>query len=539
MAEAVIEPAETKPQVIVPIRNAILVNRNMGLWAVFVFSFSSIGLVYSGLIPFSTLAGTWPGANLPGVIGIAGLTILPLLYVFSAIGAIAPRYGADYVVASRVVSPPLAFASSWTLVVFLALAAGSIAASIAQNLIPIFSRIMSMVFLDETVKEISQWATSPTGIITIGTVGIILVFLFLNTPPRVTSRVLFFGVIVSALGWIVPCVLFAIQTPEVFQISWEELMGQGTFWNNLQQARGLGMKADFSTVPMLIAGFMSTLWLFSGSFNPVYFASEIKNPKKNLLIGNIIALIAGVALMAVMAYLLQHIVAAEWLSAESFLLQTGADQQTVMPWLPFYAIVLYPNTFLLRFIGLSSVLSYLMMALALLYTASRIMLAWGEDHLIPSYFTFVHPQLRIPLISVLIVCLLAVMGVVETALNTGVDDRVNPVFFFACVAFLPVLGMTLLPFRRREWFQQSTGFLRAHIGPVPVVTIMGVLCMILLMGVVASFVIWPGFNPLNSDTLLWFGVMFASGLVWFFGRRIFLKRQGQDIGPLLESVPEE
>jgi hypothetical protein len=55
----------------------------------------------------------------------------------------------------------------------------------------------------------------------------------------------------------------------------------------------------------------------------------------------------------------------------------------------------------------------------------------------------------------------------------------------------------------------------------------------------AALVIWPGYNPLNADTLIWFAAIFCSGLAWFYGRQFYLARQGRDINPLLHSVPEE
>jgi APA family basic amino acid/polyamine antiporter len=537
MAEAAIQPAETQPQV--QVRRTIHVSREMGLGAVLIFSISSIGLIYSGLLPYSTLAGMWPGTNLAGMIAVGALVSLIITYTFAAIGTIAPRYGADYIVASRVVSPPLAFASSWTLVIFLALAGGSVVVMVTQNLIPVFSQSFALILFDKSMLSVMDWAASPSGAITIGTVGVILIFLALIAPSQVTHRVLLIGSLLAIITWIVICVILATTTPAVFQGSWDRFMGDGNFSIQLSQAQGLGLKLDFSTGTILVAGFMLSLWVFSGAFNPVYFASEVKDPKKNLLVGSVIALVVAMTILATTAVLLQRLVPSGWLSAESFLYQSSANNKLAMPWLPFYVGILRPNALLIRALGLSWVFSLLTMAHTFLYTSSRIVLAWGEDHLIPPGATFIHPELRSPLITVLIVCLLAEVGVVETALNTGIDNRINPVFFFAVVELLPAVGITLLPFIRRNWFLQSSGFLRARIGPLPLISIIGGLTVVYLVGMVVALVIWPGYNPLNGDTLVVFAILFASGLAWFYGRRFFLIKQGKDIDTLLRSAPEE
>jgi amino acid transporter len=402
-----------------------------------------------------------------------------------------------------------------------------------------FAGTFDRVMFDKSMESVVRWAATPYGTITVGTAGVILLYLALIAPPRVTLRFLLAGTVVGIAVWIAVNFILATTNPSIFQSSWERVMGEGAFIGHLSQARSLGMKADFSVGTMLVAGVMLSLWVFSGAFNPVYFASEVRNPKRNLLAGSMIALIVAMAILAISTILLQRMVPSEWLSAESYLFHTNGSTVSAMPWLPLYLAVLRPNGTLVQILGLAAVFSYLAMAHTFLYTSSRIMLAWGEDHLIPQYATFVHPELRSPLITVLIVCLLAEGGVMESALNTGINTRINPVFFFVGVELLPVLGITLLPFRKKDWFERASGFLRARIGPLPLISIVGGLGVLYLVAMIAALVIWPGYNPLNIDTLIWFGIMFASGLTWFYGRRFLLRRQSIDIDPMLHNAPDE
>ncbi len=539
MAEAAVQPAESKPQVQVPVRAAIHASREIGMGAVFIFAISSIGLIYSGLLPFSTLAGMWPGANLAGMLAVGALVALLMVVAFSAIGAVAPHFGADYLVASRVVSAPLAFASSWTLVIFLAMAGGSIITMIGQNVFPLFARTLAVILADQSLLSYVDWASSSSGTITIGTLGLVLLFLALIAPAQVTHRILLGGSVLAIVALLAVIGILAVASPAQFQNAWDRVLVEANFSILLTQAQSTGMKLDFSAGTMLVAGFMLSLWVFSGAFNPVYFSGEVKNPKRNLIAGSMIAVVAAAALLAAIAVLLQRLVPAGWLSAQSYFYQTGAGKVSAMPWLPYYVALLLPNGLFIRVLGLIWIISFLNMAHTFLYTSSRIILAWGEDHLMPPGATFIHPELRSPLITVLIVCLLAQVGVVESGLNTGINSRINPVFFFVCAELLPVIGITLLPFRQRDWFQRAAGWQRIKIGPLPLISLVGGLAVICLIGMIATLVIWPGYNPLNIDTMLWFAVMFVSGLAWFFGRRSFLNRQGQDIDALLRSAPEE
>ena len=107
--------------------------RTIGIFGAMVFGVHCISLSSSGLIPFSWVAGVWPGSSIIGVLTVAMVFCLFHAYTYSVIGAAMPRSAADYTMASRTLSAPLAFAASWTLVIFSAMVAGSLIAWIPKD----------------------------------------------------------------------------------------------------------------------------------------------------------------------------------------------------------------------------------------------------------------------------------------------------------------------------------------------------------------------------------------------------------------------
>jgi amino acid transporter len=535
MAEAAIQPAGTKPEVLALARRKITIGRETGFWAILVFTFSSIGLAYSGLLPFSTLAGMWPGANLAGMIAIGAAFFLVFAYTFAAIGRLVPLFGADYVIASRVISPTLAFISSWMLVLCLALWGGGIVAWMGQSIVPMFIRILSLVVVDKSLLNIADWAASPYGMIMLGTIGVILIFLMLVFPPRVTHWVLLAGAVLSVVAWVLVGYLLASSTPGAFQSGWDRFMGEGSFLEHVFKARSLGLKLDFTPGATVMAGLLVSLWLFSGCCTPTYFAREIKDPKKTLLMGSWTGLVMGAGILVSVTVLVQRLVPLEWLAAESSLSHSTAFQGLSMPWLPFYAVILRPNAILVYLLGLAWIFALINLAYTLLYSASRIILAWGEDHLIPDSAMFIHPELRSPLILVLLVCLLAEAALVWAALSPAYFYRVNPVFYIAAAQLLPVLGVTLMPFLKREWFEQAGEIARSRVGSLPLVAITGAISLLYLVGMF----IWLGLgkNLLGWETLLGFAIVVVTGLAWFYARRYYLIRQGKDLDRIFKSIP--
>ena len=102
--------------------------RTIGMFGAMVFGVHCISLSSSGFIPFSWVASAWPGASIIGVLTIAMFLSLFHAFTYASIGSAMPRSGADYILASRTLSPQFAFASSFTLVVFSAMVSGSLIA---------------------------------------------------------------------------------------------------------------------------------------------------------------------------------------------------------------------------------------------------------------------------------------------------------------------------------------------------------------------------------------------------------------------------
>ncbi len=80
--------------------------RTIGVFGAMVFGVHCISLSSSGLIPFSWVAGVWPGSSIIGVLTVAMFFCLFHAYTYSVIGATMPRSAADYTLGSRTLSAP-------------------------------------------------------------------------------------------------------------------------------------------------------------------------------------------------------------------------------------------------------------------------------------------------------------------------------------------------------------------------------------------------------------------------------------------------
>ncbi len=428
--------------------------RQFGFFAVLIFGVSCISLSSSGQMPFSVVLGIWPGVNLVAALTVALGASLILAYTYSVIGSIAQRSGADYVVASRTISTSLGFASSFTFTIFSAIVAGSLVAMVPQKVLPVFFRLFGMIGTPaQTLFNLANTVSTPENISLIGTVLVVLTFLSLLLPPHVILRTLQAGFALVLIAWGAIYYQLSGAPTQSFLVAWDKLMGDGNFLSQIIQAKTLGMNSNYGSDMVWLVGLLLGFWIFYGFIIPVFFAGEVKRPERNLITGSISALVLSWAVFVTASLLLLRMVPAEWLAAESFLAQSADFNGQAMPWIPFYAAVLQPNLVLIIIVFAGWVYSFINLAQSYFYYCSRILLSWTEDGLLPALVGFVHPGLNSPLVAVLLVAMCAEAGVIDTALHGEIFTPTAFIFFLAGSQFLPVLAVTLLPFRKREWFE--------------------------------------------------------------------------------------
>jgi amino acid transporter len=264
--------------------------------------------------------------------------------------------------------------------------------------------------------------------------------------------------------------------------------------------------------------------IFFGSFIPTFFAGEVKRPEKNLLLGGLASLVVmGVSFIGA-SYLLSRLVPTEWLAAESFLAHNAAFDGNASPSIVLYAMAFKPFSPLIPAVGIAWIVSLLTLAQAFIFYASRIVLAWAEDDLIPASMGYVHTTMGSPLLALLAVAIAAIIGLLLTTLQSSVVAQINFILFVVVAQLLPVLAITLFPFLQKDWYRSSSRLVRLQIGPVPVITLVGFITLIYLIGLIAANAIYPNLSWVNQYTLILFAVLFGSGLLWYFVRKSLANR---------------
>jgi APA family basic amino acid/polyamine antiporter len=513
--------------------------RTIGIFGAMVFGVHCISLSSSGLIPFSWVAGVWPGSSIIGVLTVAMIFCLFHAYTYSVIGATMPRSAADYTMASRTLNAPLAFAASWTLVIFSAMVAGSLIAWIPKTAFPVLFRTMGIIFNNPGYTNFATWSSSTAGIIIIGSICAVITFGLMILPTRTILRILEVGFFLGLLAWVILYFQLGTAAKDAFPAAWDKFMGAGSYAQRIQLAKDNGMVTDPNVLKMTLAGLIMGFWIFYGYYIPTFFAGEVKQADNTLLAGSWASLISTWAIFVVGALLLQRLVPLEWIAAESYLSNAGVADANPMPWITFYAAILKPSAILIWIVAIAWFYTLINLAQTYFFYCSRIVFAWSFDRLIPEKVCYIHPTLHSPIIAILIIALIAEVGVIDAATGGVMGAQLNFVFFAVCTQLVPVLAITIFPFTKPDLFENSSAFVKRKIGKVPVITIVGAITMAyLLWMIIASFLFPAVGGRIGAGTLGTLLGFVISGLIVFYVARAYrMSKEGIDINWTFQSVP--
>lgn len=512
--------------------------RSIGFILALALGIHAIGLSYSGLVSFSSLAGIFPGADFISLIGPAGALVMVFVFTFVLIGIAVRRSAPDYVLASRVLNAPLAFAFSFTLVVFSGLAAGALIAAIPQTVIPSFLNLGSLLTgqdFTSAAKEIS----SPSGVALIGTVVVVLAFGASLLKPRYIQWILGIGMLLTAVAWLIVLLQMVTATGS-FQAAWDTYLGKGTYAEHLQAAQDLGLAAQGATQATPLTGFFIVFWLGFGALAPIFVAGEVKHTQKNLFGSSLLAIaLAGLIWIGVI-FAVTFAVPPDFLTAESYLNQVGFKDLT-LPYLTVYAGLLNPVLPLSVFTAIAWVYSMVNLGQAYFFFTSRIIVSWANDQILPPMpLGYIHPTRKAPVIALFFSAVLALVGVMDAAQPGRLFVPAKFAFFASVCLVLPVIAATLLPFLRKQWFQSMPALVRFKLGPIPLISIGGVASLVFLLGVIVSVFFMPGqIRPFDWIDMVAFIVIFSTGILVYYRRKRSLADQGVELAQNFKDLPQD
>ncbi len=537
MSEITEHPAATE----VPVENQTTIRLQRNLSQLNIAALAVAGcLAMAELLPLGIGIGLWPSADMGGVLAIAiGFNLL-LVLLYALIGTVVPRSGADYLFTSRVLPAPVAFAGSFALLIAVLAVVGALAVLVAQAVLTPFILYTSALLNNTSLASYGQAIMQPQGAITTGTVIVLLAFLFSILPPKIHSRILWACLALGLLGWLAILIQLLTADPANFPAQWNLVMGEDSYAGQVTAARSLSLIFSGTPGALFLAGIPLGYLVFFGARLHVLNSGEVKGKLFNTaFIGGLAAVLACGGLAIVTVLLVNRVLPADWLAAESHLFLYNNQLETpALPWLPFYAVLLRPiyALFVLSTLG---VLAALVAAVqAFLRSLGRLVSAWADDQMMPGFVKALHTRYQTPLFAVLFVSILAEIGV-SLAASYGVMKTINATLFaMVCLQVFPALAAVFFPLARRRW--NKNGINPVKIGQTILLGISGLLSLIYLGWMVMMAFVYPAEgSPVGILDILVLAGGLIVGLIWFTWRAVLLRREGMSVFTPFSSIPEE
>jgi basic amino acid/polyamine antiporter, APA family len=410
---------------------------------------------------------------------------------------------------------------------------------------------MAIIFNNPTYNDWAAYMTTFGGKLTIGTLCVVITYVTMLMPTRTIVRILEIGFFLGLIAWVIIYFsLLSASGPQDFQAAWDRFMAGtsnfGAYDQRIELAQQAGMVINDNFAVMTLAGLIMGFWIFYGYYIPTFFAGEVKQASRTLLVGSWSSIIVTWAVFTLAAVLLQRLTPLDWIAAEGYLSNNGAAvEQTAgqpvlaLPWITFYAAILQPNFILVLITALAWVYTLINLAQTYFFYASRIVFAWAFDRLIPDQVAYVHPRWGSPIVAITLIALIAEYGVYDAAIGGPLGTQLTFAFFAVATQLVAVTAITFFPYLKPDLFEQSPDIVKRRMGSVPVITIVGGITLVYLVWMIIASFLYPAVGVANpANTLTTLIIMLVSGLVVYYIARWYrMNKEGIDISMTFNSVP--
>jgi APA family basic amino acid/polyamine antiporter len=498
--------------------------------------------VLFGLQPF-----LWPGSNVIWTIGVFGtLILLPVLIAYAIFSAAMPRSGGDYIYVSRSISPALGFATGLVMVIFAAF--GGIGAQgyfIPTMVISPHLAALGTIYNNTELVTLSQAVVQPTGIMALGTVLLLIMFLLLNLPPGTFRKLYNVLFIFCFLAYpIVFTLAFAFTSNQQFITTFDSFASTAGLNTSYAAIVDWGRQAGGVIVPQTLMASLaaSPFIMFTVAFpqQAAYIGGEIKHGSKQIPIAMTVALFLETGMTAVAGYFVYQAVGYDFLSAITYWGNSGAPGYPLpaAPFMIFFMAVLYPNMALNIFMLIAGIIWSFLLMIAMALMVSRGVFAWAFDRVIPSALADVNERFHTPVKANAISAIGGFVFLVMYAYNfLGV--YFNAVTAWTSAYVVVMIAAILFPFTNKSLFEQSPAWAKRKIGALPIVSLFGTLGAIALLVILYFIIAQPEKSGANlTSNLIIIGV-YLVGIIGYYASKAYRKSQGIDLSLAFKEIPPE
>lgn len=481
----------------------------------------------------------YPNANLITTVGIGVLINVGVGYVYWMLSSAMPRSGGDYVFMGRIFHPSIGLGTNLLFTVVFISWAGLFSWYVADVGIPMVAASYAVSSGTGLPGWVATLTSSNIDIFIVGFVVLLIVLLVSLLPTKWVFRATVGIFVVTAVIYVIMIGLMLSTSQATFASHWDALNPASQSYATLAAS---GASFDAITLTGTFFGIVYTMLSFIGYANSSYFAGEIRgSPTRTQGLAIFGAPIIFAGLIAALYAATYYTFGRDFIIGVSTGVLSGTVSLNAVPSPLFLAAYLTTDPWLASFLSFGLVLTFFGFAFIYFIIPTRNLFAWSFDRILPAFFTRVSRG-GVPFVAVGVLWVSAAIALWLATFTTLFTYLTYSNFGFWLAVGIVCLGGALFPFLRPQLFAQAPRIVRAKVGPVPILTIVGVASWIgaWFVSYAASTSQYLEISgPYPYSYLLFLPTVFVIGVLCYFVSYAIQKSRGVPVDLISKELPPD
>ena len=516
------------------VREATGLVRELSSLDVFVWSIIYFPWLTSWAGIFWVTPSYYQNVNYYAGLALWAVIAVVIVLLYWQITVVMPRSGGDYVFISRSIAGPLGFVASFLFFIAVLTSAGSNsywAFAESGTQLSFAGQVLADPNITKLGTYLTPWTTpSPLTLFVTGLAIQAIGAATIIIGSRVFRTIVYLFFAYGFLVMLISVVIFLSHTPADFAGAYAQYFPGGI----AKVFSGAAAKGYTRGANLANLGAIVPLLFVSIGPYPVMqmVAGEIKNPRRALLYGLVLAEIVSILVWFGLTFIFDHLVGISFL--EAWTLTVGGGSSTVPT---VFVTLLNPNGFLLWVIVIGLFIGNIGWGWLGIVFISRLFMSWAFDRTLPTALARVSDRYHTPHVAIALAAAFSIIPMYLYFFVTFITTQVNGVFLFAVVWFLTAVSAVLLPFRRKSIFEAASW--KPQVVGVPVLSILGILGAALFAFLAYNSVTNPAIGPFSYAAQVTILIVMIIPIVLYAVSYYYSRSRGLDLGKVMAQLPPE
>jgi amino acid transporter len=195
------------------------------------------------------------------------------------------------------------------------------------------------------------------------------------------------------------------------------------------------------------------------------------------------------------------------------------------------------NPYLSSLVAFGIFLQFVMWAMVFFLAPTRYIFSWSFDRILPVRFSATTKK-GVPYVAVLLYGVLTIAFVAAAVYTSILSYYAYAIFGFYMSTTIVLIGGALFPYRRKDIFESSHRYVRAKVGGVPIMTIMGFVGALFsaITMVVTVLPAYTGF-PIQLSYFIPIVVVLIASTIIYWASYYYNKSKGLPVDLVGKEIP--